>query len=247
MRKPILALFFIVLLAAGVASTERGFGTGGLLVGVVSLDFTELNAVLSEADYPELPQHVLVIGGGGGGGMTRGPAFGGLGFSGTADAMRAQQSVILELSFGGLTVERVEQAAQRVLLGFGAVLGGGSLALTVRSRYPTDFTDAVTDPTTVHLTRGFFAGMVHIRMQIQLLDWFSLEGWEGYMAGFPGRWRDLDREIAGGQVDVMGPFFGIRLGLGGIGPAEPLSLPDVQVEDPSDPDPQPEQEQEEID
>ncbi len=244
MGKSFLAVLFAAVVATGATATEQGFGTGGIMIGVVTLDLTELNVALSGAHYPELPQHVLVIGGGGGGGVTGGPAFGGLGFSGTTDAMIGQQSVVLDLSFGGMTVERVERAAQRVLLGFGAVLGGGSLQLTVRSRYPEDFADAITDPTTVHLSRGFLGGMVHVRMQIQLLEWMSLEGWAGYMAGFPGRWKDRDREIAGGEVDVMAPFFGIRLGLGGIDTVRPPEMPDILPDVPAEPEVEPEVEPE---
>ncbi|MFO8033626.1 MAG: hypothetical protein R6U88_00515, partial [Candidatus Bipolaricaulota bacterium] len=181
MGKAFLAVLFAGLVAFGVAAQDEGFGLGGVMMGMVRLDLTELNAVLDRANYPELRREMLVIGGGGGGGVTRGAAFGGIGFSGTTDAIEGQRRASLTFSFGGMTMERVGRLEERALLGIGGVIGGGTLELTVRSRYADDLQDAITDPTTAHLNRGFFGGMVHLRLQLQLLEWMSLEGWAGYI------------------------------------------------------------------
>ncbi len=252
MSKWLLAVLLALLLSFAGSGEEIGFGLGGPMLGLIThLDLTALNAELSAAGYPTLPGHMLVTGGGGVGGVTKGPAFGGIGFGGTTDAIAGRRSASLELSFGGMTIERLERAAEGVLVGVGAVLGGGSLQLTVRARDPEDLSDALEDPTTVYLDRGFFGGMVHLRMQIQLLEWLSLDGWAGYLIGFPGRWQDDGREIAGGQVDIGAPFFAVRLGFGGMGPTPADGWPEIDRREldrlpdvTPDPDPQPDPEDE---
>lgn len=248
MSKGLLAACLALLMSFAATADEVGFGFGGPMLGMIThMDLTALNAELSAAGYPTLPGHMMVTGGGGGGGVTKGPAFGGIGFAGTTDAIEDRRTASLELSFGGMTIETMERAAEGVLVGVGAVLGGGSLQLTVRSRDPDNLGDALEEPTTVYLERGFFGGMVHLRMQIRLLDWLSLDGWAGYLIGFPGRWQDDGREIAGGEVDVGAPFFAVRLAFGGMGPIPDNNWPEIDRQEldgipdvTPDPEPEPE-------
>ncbi|MCR4391360.1 MAG: hypothetical protein NUV94_00950 [Candidatus Acetothermia bacterium] len=113
-------------------------------------------------------------------------------------------------------MEVARPAAERTLVGVGAALGGGSLDLTVRARYPMDFADASAEPTSTRLSLGFVGGLGYLRLQIQPLDWLWIEGWLGYLLGFPGRWTEGDRELAGPGVQVQGPFFGLRITFGGM-------------------------------
>jgi len=235
-----LLLIGVMALSLGLVGTaqENGYGFGGFLLGWLTLDLTETNAVLEAAGYPAFGEHVLVMGGGGGGGPLQGIALGGMGFSGTTDAVQGGRSVALEVGFGGVTLAWTERPADRALIGFGVVLGGGSATLTARSRFAEDVEDALTSPTTTHLSAGFFGGMGALRVQLGIADWLWLDGWAGYMLGFPGRWQEDGRPLAGPVVPARGPFVGIGLSLGGVGAPDPLpeaERHEVPRVDPSEP------------
>lgn len=229
----------VIVLSLGLVGVAQqgGYGFGGFMLGWLMLDLAETNAVLETAGYPALGERILVMGGGGGGGPLRGIALGGMGFSGTADAVQGGRSVELELGFGGVTLEWMEKAADRALIGMGVVLGGGSATLTARSRFAEDMEDALTSPTTTHLSAGFFGGMGVLRLQLGIAEWLWLDGWAGYMIGFPGRWQEDDRPLAGPSVPARGPFFGIGLSFGGVGVSvpEPEVREEIRRVDPTEP------------
>ncbi|MBC7092891.1 hypothetical protein H5T53_02640 [Candidatus Bipolaricaulota bacterium] len=216
MRRILAVMVAAAVLGGAAAGEEIGFGVGGVLVGVLPLDLSALNVALLAAGYPVLDGQFVVIGGGGVGGVTGGPVFGGLGFGGSATAIDGERRSDLDLGFGGFTVEVARPAAERTLVSVGAALGGGSLDLTVRARYPVDFTDAIVDPTSTMLSLGFVGGLGYLRLQIQALDWLWIEGWLGYLLGFPGRWTEGGRELAGPPVQVRAPFFGVKVSFGGM-------------------------------
>ncbi len=200
---------------------------GGFLLGWLTLDLDETNAVLEQAGYPGLGELVLMRGGGGSGSARGNIALGGLGLSGTTDAIQGGRSVALEVGFSGVTLDWVTRPAEQLLIGVGAVLGGGSATLTARRRFADDVEDALTTPTTTYLNAGFFGGMGMIRVRVGITRGIWLEGWGGYLLGFPGRWQDEDRALAGPSVPAQGPVFGVGISFGGSaraptrGPAEP--------------------------
>jgi len=126
------------------------------------------------------------------------------------------------LGYGGLVMEFAREAGEDKLIAFGTVLGGGGLDLTARARYPMDFADSLAGPPVSQLSLGFFGGLAYLRLQIQALPWLAVEAWGGYFLAFPGRWEEGGREIAGPQLDLRAPFFGLRVSFGGVGsPDEP--------------------------
>ncbi len=202
------------------AGQEAGVGSGGMLVGLLRLDLAPLNAALITAGFPALSGDVVVFGGGGLGGVVGGPVLGGIGFGGSSVAMDEGRRVDLELGFGGVTVEWARALSPRVLSGLGLALGGGGLDLTVRSRSPSDFADALVQPTMSQLSLGFLAGLAYFRLYFQVLDWLSLEGWIGYFLALPGNWEEGGKELSGPRLDLRAPFLGFQLGFGGWVPEE---------------------------
>lgn len=212
----------VLVLALGGAVTvpgqvSGGLGSGGPLVGLLTLDLSPLNAALAAAGYPAVEGPVVVFGGGGAGGILGGPVFGGLGFGGSLSRLEAGKRTDVELGYGGMAIELARQAGEGSLIGVGTVLGGGSLDLTVRARYPLDFGDSLASPAVSHLGLGFFGGLAYLRLQIHVLPWLALEGWAGYFLAFPGQWEEGGREIAGPALSLRAPFFGLRVSFGGIG------------------------------
>lgn len=203
-----------------VGQVSVGLGSGGPLVGLLTLDFFPLNAALSAAGYPTVEGPLVVFGGGGVGGVLGGPVFGGIGFGGNLTALAADKRTDLELGYGGVVIEAARPAGQGAIIGVGAVLGGGGLDLTARARRPLDFDDALADPPVSQFRLGFFGGLAYLRLQVQVLPWLAVEGWGGYFLAFPGRWEEGGREIAGPQLELRAPFLGLRISFGGIGSRE---------------------------
>lgn len=221
-----------VVLAAAVGATVAlaaeevaGLGHGGALVGLLTLDFSPLNAALTGAGYPGVEGPMVVFGGGGGGGILGGIAFGGLGFGGTLTKLAGEKRTDLELSYGGVVIELNRPAGRTAVLGLGIVLGGGSLDLTTRARYPVDFADSLATPPVSQLSLGFFAVLPYLRLQLQVLPWLAVDGWAGYFLSSPGPWEEGGREIAGPRLDLRAPFFGVQLAFGGIGLSEENTVP----------------------
>lgn len=229
MRRILLAALLVVPLGGFAIGAEEldldGLGGGGMLVGLLPLDLSPLNAALTAAGYPALDGQLVVFGGGGAGGVLGGPVFGGLGFGGSLTSLSTDRRTDLELGFGGVTVEAARRAGKSVLVGFGAVLGGGGLDLTARARYPSDFTDALAEPTLSQFSLGFLGGIAYLRLQIQTLDWLAFEGWLGYFLAFPGQWEEGGREIAGPKLELRAPFLGLRISFGGVGAPEEAKEP----------------------
>ncbi|MFH1609524.1 MAG: hypothetical protein ABID40_02720 [Candidatus Bipolaricaulota bacterium] len=232
MRLFLVAALLVVPLGGFAIAAEEldlaGLGGGGMLVGLLPLDLSSLNAALTAAGYPALDGQLIVVGGGGAGGILGGPVFGGLGFGGGLTSLSTDKRTDLELGFGGVMVEAARRAGKGVLVGFGAVLGGGGLDLTARSRYPTDFADALAEPTLSQFSLGFVGGLAYLRLQIQVLDWLAFEGWLGYFLAFPGQWEEGGREIAGPKLELRVPFLGLRITFGGVGAPEDVKIPDEE-------------------
>jgi len=225
-----LILVVIVALGMGVGGTaEQGsFGLGGFMLGWLTLELAETNAVLSLAGYPTLGETVLVQGGGGSGGAAGGISLGGLGISGSTDAIQGGRSVGLEVGFSGVTVDLVTRPAQRLMVAAGLTLGKGSVALTARTRFAEDVEDALTSPTTTYLNASFFGAMATVRLRINVVGGIWLEGWAGYIVGFPGRWQDEDRPLAGPVVPTQGPVFGVGVSFGGFPSSPPAPVVEEQ-------------------
>lgn len=197
-----------------------GFGFGGPMVGLFSLDLGEVNDVLIDAGYAPLDERLFAFGGGGGGGTIGGLSLGGTGWGGSLTSLSGEKKAELTLGFGGMDLAYVAGGNERSLLTLGVVIGGGSVELKLRDHSPESFEDAINDPNTTSLSQGFFALEPYIRFQVQPLAWLGFKLQLGYLFAFPGEWEDDGHVLSGPSLDLNGPFVGVALTFGGIGRAD---------------------------
>jgi len=224
----LLCLLSFVGLADNEVSEKpaMGFGFGGPLIGLFTVtlgsedEADSINGILTANGYGPLPERILTFGGGGGGGVIGGFSFGGSGWGGSVSSIRAGKKAELSLGFGGMDIAYAVGGNDRSLLLVGAVLGGGGLDLQLRERIPESFEDAVADPTTTTLSRGFFAAEPYVAFQVQPLSWLGFEVHLGYLLSLAGSWEEGGQEIEGPALELSGPFFGLTVAFGGIGAAD---------------------------
>ena len=215
----VVASLFIGLPFAGLANddSERqitGFGFGGPMIGLFTLDLAEINEVLKNNDYAPLAEQLITFGGGGGAGVIGGFSFGGTGWGGSLNSHQEGKKAELSLGFGGMDVAYVVGGNERSLLSIGVVLGGGEVDLKLRDHFPVSFEDAVANPTTTTLSRGFLSAEPYIRFQVQPLMWLGLKLHLGYVFTLPGGWEEGGQEISGPSLNLTGPFVGISITFG---------------------------------
>ena len=247
MRNTVWTVVIVALLClfpfVGLADDETlgkpvtGFGFGGPMIGLFTLELGSendpetVNGILAANGYGPLPERMITFGGGGGGGVISGFSFGGSGWGGSVTSIRAGKKAELSLGFGGMDIAYVVGGNDRSLLLIGAVLGGGGLDLKLRERIPTSFEDAVADPTSVTLSRGFFAAEPYVAFQVQPLSWLGFEVHLGYLFSLAGSWEEGGQEIEGPALELSGPFFGLSIAFGGIGQADVEEAAEDIVED----------------
>ncbi len=222
MRRIVVLGIFAVLGALPVISPgeELGFGFGGSFAGILLWDLSSLNSALAAAGYPTFSGAPTVFGGGGLGGLTNGVAPGGFGFGGETSALAAERQAMLEVGFGGFALERTWAMGQQGLVGAGLVIGGGGMTLTVRNRYPQDFSDALENPGTSVLELGFFGILPYLGLRFALAEWLWVEGRAGYLLGLPGQWKEGGRELTGPEVPIRTVFLSLGLAFGGTSPID---------------------------
>ena len=230
MRRALWTIAMVALLVSlpftGLANGDdsekqiTGFGFGGPMIGLFTLDLAEMNEVLENNDYAPLAEQLITFGGGGGGGVIGGFSFGGTGWGGSLTSHQEGKKAELSLGFGGMDVAYVVGGNERSLLSIGVVLGGGEVDLKLRDHFPVSFEDAVANPTTTTLSRGFLSAEPYIRFQVQPLMWLGLKLHLGYLFTLPGGWEEGGQEISGLSLNLTGPFVGISIAFGGIGTAE---------------------------
>ena len=227
-RLLVMATLLIGLSTVGLANHEEtaetmtGFGFGGPMIGLFFLELGEatesatVNGILAANGYGPLSERVVTFGGGGGGGVLGGVSLGGSGWGGSVTSIRAGKKAELSLGFGGMDIAYALAGNARSLLLVGAILGGGGLDLELRERIPESFEDAVADPTTTTLSRGFFAAEPYASFQIQPLSWLGFEVRFGYLLTLAGSWEEGGQEIEGPALDLSGSFVGLSIAFGGI-------------------------------
>ena len=210
------------LLVAGgafsaLAARQMGFGFGGPMFGMLTMDLSVVNTVLEDKGYAPLPDRIFTYGGGGGAGVTGGLSVGGDGWGGSTCSILDEKKAELSIGFGGMDVAYVAGGSDRSLLSLGLVIGGGDMELVTRDHEPTSFEDAIASPNTVTLSRSFMGLEPYIRFQLNPLPWIGLKLQLGYFLAFAGDWEKGGRSISGPALEVTGPFVGVALAFGGIG------------------------------
>jgi hypothetical protein len=253
-RKQIYWIVLVAVLGSVLLSVaaDTGFaglgGGGGPMPGVIFLDLSDLNEAIGAAGYPALREVVLLMGGGGYGGAMYGVRLGGLGAGGSSAASIGDQSVVLDLNYGGILMEKSVRMDTDMTLALGGLLGRGSLDLRLVKDLPDTFSDAVGTPYVSSMSRGFFAVQPHVAFEVRPVSWVWARVQLGYLWTLVDPWTFESAEFPGppgffgGFVAQMMVRFGLPNWLskmestdGGNGTAPSLPVPEPsQEQTPSD-------------
>jgi ketosteroid isomerase-like protein len=226
----IVGLLVVGVAASGLAASTMGFGFGGPMIGLFTIDLSSINTVLVDNGYAPLPETLLTYGGGGGAGVTGGISFGGDGWSGSTCSLLDEKQAELSIGFGGMDVAYVAGGTDRSLVSLGVVLGGGEMEIVTRDHIPTSFEDAIASPNTASVSRGFMALEPYIRFQLNPIPWLGVKLQLGYLISLAGDWEEGDQSISGPNLQVTGTFVGIALAFGGIGATDEEAAKTVKSE-----------------
>ena len=159
-RFRVLLVALLVLLPAAQAlaqeaepiELDHSFGGGSAVLWVP--DLSGLNSALDAAEYPALPEAVLLLGQTGTYGFADGPRFGFTLVGGQAASSLGERIARLGLTIGGGVLEWNVPA---VGLSVGLMLGGGYATLSLVDHAPTSFEDAIRIPFRAELEQWLYA------------------------------------------------------------------------------------------
>ncbi|MCF7885461.1 MAG: hypothetical protein K9M80_03115, partial [Candidatus Marinimicrobia bacterium] len=136
MRKGIIFAFILILASSFVMADNTYFqgGAGGFETIYLPLDLNKIDVKLNNIRLPELPNNVYLTGGGGWGNVGNNVRIGGFGYGGSIPAISSKNQEItrefdMEISFGGLTVEKAFHPFSFGEITMGFVVGGGAIKL----------------------------------------------------------------------------------------------------------------------
>lgn len=192
----------------------RGMGWGGVGLGYLYPDFSELNDVLGADMKFETPVPIIV--GGGEGGILPGFTVGGFGGGGTVREGNAQ----LDMGLGGFVFNRT-LPLKSGHWSFGGLIGGGGATLVVKNPgTATTVEDAISTAQQTHMTAGFFTLGPRVGVQIPMTPFIQLQASAGYLFSFGGDWKLTGTgTLSGGKVNWGGTMLHIGFVFGG---SEPL-------------------------
>lgn len=200
---------------------EYGYGGGGYMPIWFNPDFSDLNTVITDLGFSELPDYgVLLHGGGGKGPVGNGWFIGGMGAGYSMDRKRQYtinettnpENVIRRMkyktSFGGVTFDKRLKISKKLMGGFGFLIGGGGKVLEVsQSRSIFDW-DAIGsdfssgDNGYFRLKKRYLVFQPKALLHYRLTPWLSVRGELGYYMGFSFR-NGWEAEIAEDTFDVL--------------------------------------------
>lgn len=183
--------------------------------GLLLLDLEGLNQVLLANGYGPLDEMIFLMGGGGFGGLVEGLRFGGLGAGGEVSSILGDKVAKLAVGFGGFMVERGLFSGERYSLSAGAVIGGGGADLGLLDHRSASFEDAIVNPPSVSLTRGFFAVETYVGIDFSLLDWVMVKVNLGYLWTFGEPWKLDGLPLPGPPEKLSAPLIQIMISFGG--------------------------------
>lgn len=198
-----------------------GYGGAGYMPIWFIPDFSDLNTVVTDLGFSELPDYgVLLHGGGGKGPVGNGWFIGGMGAGYSMD--RKIQYTINEetnpeevirrmkfkTSFGGVTFDKRLKISKKFMGGVGFLIGGGGKVLEVSQSsgiynwdsIGSDFSSG--DNGYFSLKKRYLVFQPKTMLHYRLTPWLSLRGELGYYMGFSFK-NGWEAEIADDTFDVL--------------------------------------------
>lgn len=211
-----LGLALIVALGAVAQEGVDEVVGGGFMTALFFLDFATLNEGLTARGFAPFSGPVFLWGGGGFGGARRDLRLGGFGFGGETGARSPEKAALLELGFGGMSLEIGFWSDAHASLSAGVLLGGGGAELRLSHRRPSSFDDALQNPVGSVFTRSFFAFQPFVSVEFYLLDWIFLKAQLGYMLALGEPWEAAGVPTGELPLSLSAPLFQLLVVFGGL-------------------------------
>lgn len=217
----------LVLAASSAVSAQQDsavvFGVGGSFAGVLAAGDGMWTEQLESAGLPPAPGLWVLSGGSGRGGTVGGWSFGGVGWETSARmaSVDGLASANIDAAVGGLDIGAVFAGSVRSFLTAGAVIGGGSAALTVK--LAGDPAEAVpngieVEPIEFSSATAFLSVAPYLSMQVQPLRFLGFELRFGYLFELASvQWLDESALIELPDLRFEGPWVSLGVSWGWVG------------------------------
>lgn len=213
---------FLLLLMVGVVfgvngmTSAKGFledafilqsSGGGLSLGVVQLNTTELNTTLNKYGYPALGNVMVMYGGGLFSETEKHLRYTDFIYTGSM-ASTAQDGKYTKLSWshGGLAAEQMFHIFKFLAVSVGGSGSYGSLKLQLINSKPDDFEDAIANPQQTVMSGKMFMVKPEVGVYVPVWSSVNLELKAGYYYSYmPGDWKLNHQSIKldGGPMKQM--------------------------------------------
>ena len=235
LKKNLLVFPLLIVLSTNV--TGQAFkGYGGYMVGLWSIDWSTINAQISEAatDFGmgKFDQTLMLNGGGGAANVYNNLFIGGMVFGGSThingvDSLGVNRDITVSATMGGPIVEANFQPLGKLelILGAGLLFGQASIRVIKDSGTNSwnniwDSFDTQNSPNYLNTTAAtrFTVINPYLSLRYPLMPWFGIDLSLGYNLTLydPNGWEANGGPLAGKQeLGVSRPFFRISLLFGG--------------------------------
>ncbi len=220
----LLILYLQVFINAGYGQAKSSGGFGYFSTGFQRIDFTELDRVLTQYNYPKLNKNMISFGGAGFA-MINGFLMGGEGH-GMMGSEISNNNYMLSVNagYGLFNLGYSIYSKRRLLIFSGLGFGGGALEIRIKEKQISDFDDIIHNP-----KRGSVLNLGGLMFNLGFNLIYSLigenDGYGGLLIGVSvgythfiklGNWELFDSEIPGGPVAGISGLY-LRLSVGGGG------------------------------
>jgi len=236
LKKNLLVFSLLVALSANVVTGQAFKGYGGYMVGLWSIDWSSINAQISEAatDFGmgKFDQTLMLNGGGGAANVYNNLFIGGMGFGGSThisgvDSLSINRDITVSTTLGGPIVEANFQPYGKleVILGTGLLFGQASIRVIKDSGTNSwdniwvSF-DTQNSPNYLNTTAATKITVInpYLSLRYPLMPWFGFDLSLGYNLTLYDQngWEANGGPLAGKQeLGLSQPFFRISLLFGG--------------------------------
>ena len=236
LKKNLLVFPLLVALTANVINGQAFKGYGGYMVGLWSIDWTSINAQISEAatDFGmgKFDQTLMLNGGGGAANVYNNLFIGGMGFGGSAhingvDNSGVNRDITISTALGGPIVEANFQPYGKleVILGAGLLFGQASIRVIKDSGTNSwdniwESFDTQNSPNYLNTTAATKVTVInpYLSLRYPLMPWFGFDLSLGYNLTLydTNGWEANGGPLAGKrELGLSRPFFRISLLFGG--------------------------------
>ncbi|MCF7804543.1 MAG: PDZ domain-containing protein [Candidatus Marinimicrobia bacterium] len=210
---------------------SKGYGGGGWIPVYSMVDLGDINGVIGDLGFTQLPESgILMHGGGGQGPIGKGWFIGGMGAGYSFDRRNntTHRRMKFSTSYGGVTLDKRYRPTDNFVIAPGLVLGGAGVELEVAQTQGDVIWDSLGTNLTgsgnsyLHMKKNYLLVNPRVTFMYRFLPWLALRTEVGYALGmsFKSGWEAQmggdTYEIEGspnsnfyhGPMISIGPWFG---------------------------------------